>query len=79
MRTSMGISMGSDSFVSAQMHDGSTARTKDYDCFTVVRHSAELALSSSSAPTLGHFAPDRFLRAASCSVTSSTGSVIPFR
>ncbi|RZL77788.1 MAG: hypothetical protein EOP32_24050 [Rhodococcus sp. (in: high G+C Gram-positive bacteria)] len=45
--------MGSDSFVSAQMHDGSTARTKDYDGFRVVRHSAELALSSSSAPTLG--------------------------
>ena len=52
MRTSMGISMGSDSFVSAQMHGESPTHQAD-DGFTVVRHSAELALSSSSAPTLG--------------------------
>ncbi|MCZ4587490.1 Hsp70 family protein [Rhodococcus opacus] len=52
MRTSMGISMGSDSFVSAQMHGESPTHRAD-DGFTVVRHSADLALSSSSAPTLG--------------------------
>ncbi|GCE44072.1 hypothetical protein Rhow_008370 [Rhodococcus wratislaviensis] len=52
MRTSMGISMGSDSFVSAQMH-GESQGHHEHDGFTVVRHSAELALSSSSAPTLG--------------------------
>ncbi|WP_231914275.1 Hsp70 family protein [Rhodococcus sp. LB1] len=52
MRTSMGISMGSDSFVSAQMHGEWPTHQAD-DGFTVVRHSAELALSSSSAPTLG--------------------------
>ncbi|WP_237724135.1 MULTISPECIES: Hsp70 family protein [unclassified Rhodococcus (in: high G+C Gram-positive bacteria)] len=52
MRTSMGISMGSDSFVSAQMH-GESQMHREHDGFTVVRHSAELALSSSSAPALG--------------------------
>ncbi|KXX57294.1 hypothetical protein AZG88_11720 [Rhodococcus sp. LB1] len=44
--------MGSDSFVSAQMHGEWPTHQAD-DGFTVVRHSAELALSSSSAPTLG--------------------------
>ncbi|QSE95397.1 Hsp70 family protein [Rhodococcus pseudokoreensis] len=44
--------MGSDSFVSAQMH-GESQGHHEHDGFTVVRRSAELALSSSSAPTLG--------------------------
>ncbi|AII05592.1 Hsp70 family protein [Rhodococcus opacus] len=52
MRTSMGISMGSDSFVSAQMH-GESQMHRERDGFTVVRHSAELVLLSSSAPALG--------------------------
>ncbi|MFC9553256.1 Hsp70 family protein [Rhodococcus sp. NPDC056960] len=53
MRTSMGISMGSDSFVSAQMLEESPARAENHDGFSVVQQSAELMLSSSSAPTLG--------------------------
>ncbi|MFD9667039.1 Hsp70 family protein [Rhodococcus sp. NPDC059968] len=44
--------MGSDSFVSAQMHSESQTH-QEHDGFTVVRHSAELALSSSSPPALG--------------------------